>query len=96
MNGVAVIASSSVYETLRDLSTSKGQGRQFKAERRTVPYSYFEKRWGKPAASTLVPWLLKSRILFRGAAVKCPDCRIECWYSVDGLSEAWRCEGCQS
>jgi hypothetical protein len=34
-------------------------------------------------------------VVFRGAELKCPRCRLSGWYAIDRVGEVWRCDGCQ-
>lgn len=93
---VSVLASSLVYDMLRTLSTPPDTTRRFQSNRRTIRYHEIQKLWGTSIAKVLVQWLVDRRILFRGAVVECGNCRLKRWYSIDDLSESWRCQGCQS
>jgi hypothetical protein len=35
------------------------------------------------------------RVVFRGAVLECPRCRLSGWYVIDRVGEVWRCDGCQ-
>jgi hypothetical protein len=34
-------------------------------------------------------------VVFRGAVLECPRCRLSGWYAIDRVGEVWRCNGCQ-
>jgi hypothetical protein len=90
-----VLASSKVRELLRVLSRRRGEKRPFLAERKTLKFEHFRTRWGREAARDVLLWLVKRRVVFRGAKLKCPRCRLSGWYAIDRVDEVWRCNGCQ-
>jgi hypothetical protein len=90
-----VVASSKVRELLRVLSRRRGETRPFVAERKTLKFEHFRARWGREAARDVLRWLVERRVVFRGAVLECPRCRLSGWYAVDRVGEVWRCDGCQ-
>jgi hypothetical protein len=90
-----VLASSKVRELLRVLSRRRGERRPFVAERKTLKFEHFRARWGREAARDVLRWLVERRVVFRGAVLECPRCRLSGWYAVDRVGEVWRCDGCQ-
>ena len=96
---IGVVASSKVYDLLRDLSVTRGQGdgrRLFSADRPVASYSKLVNELGKQAASPVVNWLVGKGVLLRGTRIKCPRCQLNLWYEVDRLAETWRCDGCRT
>lgn len=101
IDDVGVVASSDVHSTLKDLCRVRGEGsdgptRAYFADRRTAQHSEFVAAWGREEANTILRWLLKKRILFRGTMLECPGCRLNLWYESNRISDLWRCDGCQS
>jgi hypothetical protein len=90
-----VIASSKVRELLQVLSRRRGEKREFFAKRKTLKFEHFRGKWGGEAARDVLRWLVERRVVFRGAALKCPRCRLDGWYAIDRVGEVWRCDGCQ-
>jgi hypothetical protein len=90
-----VLASSKVRELLRVLSRRRGEKRPFVAERKTLKFEHLRTRWGREAARDVLRWLVERRVVFRGAVLECPRCRLSGWYAIDRVGEVWRCHGCQ-
>jgi hypothetical protein len=90
-----VLASSKVRRLLRVLSRRRGEKRPFVAQRKTLKFEHFRARWGRKAARDVLRWLLERRVVFRGAVLECPRCRLSGWYAIDRVGEVWRCNGCQ-
>ena len=82
-----VVASSKVRELLRVLSRRRGETRPFVAERKTLKFEHFRARWGREAARDVLRWLVERRVVFRGAVLECPRCRLSGWYAVDRMGE---------
>ena len=95
IENLKVIASSKVRELLRKLCLRRGEKRSFVASRKTVSFERFQEEWGRDAGRDLLRWLVERRILFRGAILECPKCKLSKWYEVDRIGEIWRCDGCQ-
>lgn len=90
-----MLASSKVRDLLRVLSRRRGERRPFVAERKTLKFEHFRDRWGREAARDVLRWLVERRVVFRGAVLECPRCRLTGWYAIDRVGEVWRCAGCQ-
>lgn len=95
VGNLKVLASSRVRNLLRVLSRRRGEKRPFVAERKTLKFEHFRARWGREAARDVLQWLVERRVVFRGAVLECPRCRLNGWYAIDRVDEVWRCDGCQ-
>ena len=95
VENLKVAASSKVHNLLKELSRGRGEDREYVYGRRTEPLSRFDSTWGKEVTQNLLPWLIKRRLLFRGADITCPQCELNRWYEVDRIGETWRCDGCK-
>ncbi len=95
LRNLAITSSSKVHRLLRELSQRAAEERGFLAERKTLDYNSFRRHWGDEAAPRLLPWMIDRRVLFRGADISCPKCRLRRWYEVDRIGHTWRCDGCQ-
>jgi hypothetical protein len=95
VDNLKVLASSKVRELLQVLSRRRGEKRPFVAERKTLKFEHFRARWGREAACDVLRWLVERRVVFRGAVLECPRCRLSGWYAIDRVAEVWRCDGCQ-
>lgn len=42
-----------------------------------------------------VEWIVKQKLVFRGAELKCPSCGTKQWRVIDDISSMMRCAGCQ-
>lgn len=42
-----------------------------------------------------VEWMLRQKLIFRGAELKCPSCGTKQWRVVDDIDSMMRCTGCQ-
>jgi len=63
-------------------------------ERGYIGYSEFNGALGK-LAEPVLRWLLSRKVVFRGAELRCPNCRMRRWYDVDRIGSDFRCDGCQ-
>lgn len=98
IGGVAnlkVLASSKVRELLRVLSRRRGERRPFVAQRKTLKFEHFRAKLGREVARDVLRWLVERRVVFRGAVLECPRCRLSGWYAIDRVGEVWRCDVCQ-
>lgn len=43
----------------------------------------------------LIEWMIKQKLCFRGAELKCPSCGTKQWRVIDDISSMMRCAGCQ-
>lgn len=95
VGNLKVLASSKVRELLRVLSRWRGETRPWLDEHKTLKFEHFRARWGREAARDILQWLVERRVVFRGAELKCPRCRLSGWYAIDRVGEVWRCDSCQ-
>lgn len=95
VENLKVIASSGVRKLLQELSRRRGETRPYLDERKTLPFERFREVLGREAAGDILRWLVEHRVVFRGAVMGCPRCKMTAWYSIDRVQEVWRCDGCQ-
>lgn len=95
VENLKIAASSKVHNLLKELSRGRGEDREYVYGRRTEPLSRFVSAWGGEVGRDLLRWAIESRLLFRGADIKCPQCELSRWYEVDRIGETWRCDGCK-
>jgi hypothetical protein len=96
---INVVANSKVYEAIKSLCETEEREsddkRRYRADRRAEVYNYFTKAFsGSRNAQPILRWLIESRILLRGAEVKCRRCKLPQWYEIGWIGERWRCDGC--
>ncbi len=66
IDGVEVAASSKVHDFLKELSTGRGQDRDYILDRRTTTLNELNKDLGRRAEHSILKWLIEKRVLFRG------------------------------
>ena len=96
IENLRAIASTKIYEILKDMCRIKGQKetpREFFAEREEFSYSRFKERLGQET-DVILEWLIKKGIILRGIRLKCPKCQLNRWYELDRVNRTWRCDGC--
>lgn len=96
IENLRAIASTKIYEILKDMCRIKGQKetpREFFAEREEFSYSRFKERLGQET-DVILEWLIEKGIIFRGIRLKCPKCQLNRWYELDKVKRTWRCDGC--
>lgn len=95
---LGTIASTRVYQILKDMCRIKGQQRkprEFYAEREEFDYSRLKQSLGQQS-EVILNWLIKKGVVFRGARIRCPKCQLSKWYELDRINKTWHCDGCLS
>jgi hypothetical protein len=105
-----VLASSKVYDLLVEMAKRRGSRSRksggdesvspsaipFDELKNALTFDAMEKALGRSAASRITQWLVRRRIIFRGAQLTCPVCGFARWYSIDDFGTSFRCDGCRT
>ena len=63
---------------------------------RGVPFGEVHKKLGgQELASSLLSWLLRKGLVFRGLELACLNCGTSAWYSLNDVGNQFLCVGCQ-
>jgi hypothetical protein len=63
--------------------------------RTSFGFSDFVNALGRESAQKVLDWLVRRRIVFRGADLTCANCQLKRWYIIDDIGTEIRCQGCQ-
>ena len=93
-----ILRNHAVLQLLTDMITSERISDETKRYLTPKGISFgtvHKKLGGQKLASTLLSWLLRKRLVFRGLELECPDCGTSAWYSLNEVGNQFLCVGCQ-